>query len=93
MQAIREVINEYREYYIQKLEEDFTAEIKTNWNNIFNNVVTEFECYVDDEASALYCNDGNTVKESYDNGYFDEADIRTIFDSFVMFIDIEQYDF
>lgn len=91
MQTIRECINEYREYYIQKLEEDFITEIKTSWNDIFDNVVTEFECYADDEASAD--ENGDTIQTNYEQGNFDETDIRNSFDNFIMFVDIKEYDF
>lgn len=91
MQTIREAINEYREYYIQKLEDDFIAEIKTNWHNIFDNIIAEFECYVYDEASAD--ENGNTIQTNYEQGNCDETDIRNSFYNFIMFVDVKEYDF
>jgi hypothetical protein len=91
MQTIREIINENREYFIQQLEEIYTGEPETNWNNIFDNVVTEFECNADDEASAD--ENGNTIQTNYEQGNYDEIDINNSFDNFIMFLDIREYDF
>lgn len=91
MQTIREILNENREYFIQQLEEIYTGEPETNWNNIFDNVVTEFECYADDEASTD--ENGDTIQTSYEQGNYDEIDINNSFDNFIMFLDIKEYDF
>lgn len=95
MQTIRGILNEYREAYIQQLQgywaKDYTEEPKTNWNNIFNNIIGEFESYADDEASTD--ENGNTIQENYEQGNYSENDIDNLFDMFIMYLDISEYDF
>lgn len=91
MQTIREILNDNREYFIQQLETGHTGEPETNWNNIFDNLIDEFESYAGDEASAD--ENGNTIQTNYEQGNFDEIDISNSFDNFIMFIDITEYDF
>lgn len=91
MQTIREILNENREYFIQQLEENYTGEPETNWNNIFDNLIAEFESYAEDEASVD--ENGNTIQTNYEQGNFDEIDINNSFDNFIMFLDIKEYDF
>lgn len=95
MQTIRGILNEYRDAYIQQLQgywaKDYIEEPKTNWNNIFDNIVSEFEAYSDDEASSDEC--GMTIKQRLDGGEFTEYDIDNLFDMFTMYLDIANYDF
>lgn len=91
MQTIREILNENREYFIQQLEEIYTGEPETNWNNIFDNIIDEFESYADDEASTD--ENGDTIQTNYEQGNYDEIDINNSFDNFIMFLDIREYDF
>ena len=41
MLTITEILNNNREAFIQQLEENYNGEPETNWNNIFNNIITE----------------------------------------------------
>lgn len=91
MQTIREILNENREYFIQQLEEIYTGEPETSWNNIFDNLIDEFESYADDEASTD--ENGDTIQTNYEQGNYDEIDINNSFDNFIMFLDIREYDF
>lgn len=91
MQTIREILNENREYFIQQLEEIYTGEPETNWNNIFDNIIDEFESYADDEASTD--ENGDTIQTNYEQGNYDKIDINNSFDNFIMFLDIREYDF
>ena len=89
--TITKILNNNREAFIQQLEENYTGEPETNWNNIFDNLIAEFESYAGDEVSAD--ENGNTIQTNYEQGKFDEIDINNSFDSFIMFIDITEYDF
>lgn len=91
MLTITEILNNNREAFIQQFEENYTGEPETNWNNIFDNLIAEFESYAEDEASAD--ENGNTIQANYEQGNFDEIDINNSFDNFIMFLDIKEYDF
>ena len=91
MLTIKEILNNNREAFIQQLEENYNGEPETNWNNIFNNIIVEFESFVEDEASAD--ENGKTIWTNYEQGVFDEIDISNSFDNFIMFLDIKEYDF
>ena len=91
MLTITEILNNNREAFIQHLEENYNGEPETNWNNIFNNIIVEFESFAEDEASAD--ENGKTIQTNYEQGDFDEIDISNSFDNFIMFLDIKEYDF
>ena len=91
MLTIKEILNNNREAFIQQLEEIYNGEPETNWNNIFNNIIVEFESFAEDEASAD--ENGKTIQTNYEQGVFDEIDISNNFDNFIMFLDIKEYDF
>lgn len=78
-----------KDYYIQRLESEFTGTPNTSWENIFNNLVAEFELYADDEVSS---GDGGTIKERYDAGIYDANDVDVEFDNFIMWLDANDYD-
>lgn len=76
------IINEWRSTY--------DGEPSTSWDEIFDNVVNDFELYCDDEASAMGTD--RFLKERFDSGELSESDMLTEFYDFIRFIDLADYD-
>lgn len=85
-----------KDAYIQRWSEDYEGTPATSWENIWDNVVNEFELYADDEASShsddrgMY---GPTIKERFDSGEIDAEDVEYEFDEWVMWLDLSDYDY
>ena len=85
-----------KDAYIQQWSEDYEGTPATSWENIWDNVVNEFELYADDEASShadghgMY---GPTIKERFDSGEIGAEDVEYEFDSWVMWLDLSDYDY
>lgn len=85
-----------KEAYIQEWSNNYTGQPNTSWDNIFDNVVTEFELYAGDEASAEMDknhNWGKTLEEQYYDGEISAEDVENAFDSWVMWKDLAEYDY
>ena len=85
-----------KDAYIQQWQKDYDGKPNTSWDNIFDNVVNEFELYCDDEASShveeggMY---GKTIKERYDDGEIDAEDVENEFDEWTIWLDLNEYDY
>ena len=85
------VIYTNKDFYIGRFQDDYNGEPATSWDNIFDNVVAEFEAYAGDEASSI--EGGYTVEEAFDEGIYDANDVDSVFDQFVMWLDLNEYDY
>lgn len=87
--TISDTIKQSRDYYIVKFAKKY-GDPKTDWNRIFYNLLVEFECYAEDEASA---GEYGTIAEAFYNGDYSEVDVDNEFDSFTDYLDLVDYDF
>lgn len=82
--------------YIDEWQRDYTGTPNTSWDNIFDNVLNEFTLYCGDEVSAEQDERGNygdTLEEQYDDGRIDSEDIEREFDHWIVFVDLNEYDY
>lgn len=86
---LSEVIGE-KETIIDEWRNTYDGEPSTSWDEIFDNVVNDFELYCDDEASSY--GEDRTLKEKFDAGVLSESDMLTEFYDFIRFIDVSDYD-
>lgn len=85
-----------KEAYIQEWSNNYIGQPNTSWDNIFDNVVNEFELYAEDEASAEMDknrNWGKTLKEQYYDGEISAEDVEDAFDGWVIWEDLSEYDY
>jgi hypothetical protein len=80
------LIEQDRAKVIKEWSETYDGTPNTSWDNIFDNVLDDFKRYADDEAS------GN-ILDDFIEGDFDEYDMLTEFYQFIMFRDMNDYDF
>lgn len=80
-----------KDAYIQEWSTDYEGTPNTSWDNIFDNAVEMFERYCDDEASAD--SDGRTIKDRFNAGVLTDRDIAGEFRDWVLFEDLNEYDF
>ena len=80
-----------RESYIQEWQEAFDGEPNTSWDNIFDNVVNDFELYCGDEMSGMGTD--LPITERFNHGLLNERDIATEFADWVRWIDLSDYDY
>lgn len=84
--TINNLIEEKRDSFMQILREQIEGEPRTNWNNILDLLLYDFEAYVGDEASGF-------IDEQYERGEIDDSELLWQFEQFVMFLeDINEYD-
>lgn len=80
-----------RESYIQEWQEASDGEPNTSWDNIFDNVVNDFELYCGDEMSGMGTD--LPITERFNHGLLNERDIATEFADWVQWIDLPAYDY
>ena len=79
-----------KDAFIDEWQRDYNGTPNTSWDNIFDNVLDEFKRYCEDEASA---EDGYTVDEYYRNGEYNDTDVLNVFDGWVLWLDLNDYDY
>lgn len=80
-----------RDAYIQQWQNEYEDEPSTSWDNIFDMVLSDFVSYCGDEASADET--GKTIEEKYESGEYTSADVEDEFDSWIMWISLDDYDY
>ena len=92
-----ETVLRNKDAYIQRWQEDYEGEPKTSWDNIFDTVVEDFTLFCDDEASADLDKStgwfGDTLATKFADGEITADDINAEFESFIRFLDLNEYDY
>ena len=85
-----------KDAFIQEWQNDYTGTPKTSWDNIFENLVNDFELYADDEASSHYEEGGfygPTIQERWGAGEISSEEVMWEFDEWLMGLDLSDYDY
>ena len=76
--------------YIKEWQDDY-EEPDCGWDNLFDNVLAEFELFCEDEASIN--DDGLTIMQRYENGDISNVGMELEFENWVMWEDLDDYDY
>lgn len=80
-----EMIEVSRYAFTQEWENNYTGNPNTSWDNIFDNALDAFMRYADDEASGF-------LLDQFHNGEIDEEEMVDLFDQWVNFSDLNDFD-